>query len=382
MARALLASPDDQGATFVELFFDLVFVFAVTQVAHHASHHLDAWTLFSTTVVFWLVWWAWTQFTWALNAADTNRHAVRLGTLVATGVAFVMSASVEQAFTADAIWFAGAYVLVRVIGLALYLRVSAHDPAQLAGVRTFAVWSALGLLLVLVGAFVPSSVRPWVWLGVVVLDLVAALAAGRHRDWNLHVEHFAERHGLIVIIALGEALIVAGAGVQGLDRTPALLLEGILGVTITCLLWWTYFGWVKDALEHRVAIAAQDREETMARDAYTFLHFPLVCGIVSFAIGLIGLVGRGEGDVRRSTALALAIGVCLFVGSTALAVRRTTGKWLVARLGITAGTAAAMVLAAPCGSLVLFGILCAGLIVVIAVEHGCDDPERCTRTAS
>ena len=126
-----IVSPEDQRVTFVELFFDLVFVFSVTQVVGLLHHHLDWTGVGQTILVFWLVWWGWTQFTWALNAADTTHPSVELATLVATAVAFFMAAGIPNAFSGGALWFAIPYVLVRVIGLGLYVRVSwASSPGR------------------------------------------------------------------------------------------------------------------------------------------------------------------------------------------------------------------------------------------------------------
>jgi len=369
MPKRTLAAPDDQRVAFVELFFDLVFVFAVTQISHYAAYHLDAWHLFSTVVVFWMIWWAWTQFTWALNAADTERHEIRVGTLASTGVAFVMAVSIRGAFAEDAPWFAGSYVLLRLLGLGLYHRVAADDPIQQRGVRSFAVGSIPGLVLVLVGALVPAWFRPWVWLGVIVLDVAAAVVAGRHAGWKLQAGHFAERHGLIVIIALGESLIIAGTGVQMEGRGAGLLLDGVLGVAATCLLWWTYFGWIKDALELRLHAVTAEREEAMARDTYSLLHFPLVVGVVAYAVGLERLASADGGDVEPRVAGALALGVGLLLGSTAAALRRAAGFWLWPRLLICAATGAAVLAIAPAPAPLVLGILCFGLTLVISLER-------------
>ena len=206
-----IVAPEEQSVTFVELFFDLVFVFSVTQVASLLHHQLDWTGLGQAVLVFWLVWWGWTQFTWALNAADTTHVTVELATLLATGVAFFMAVAIPRSFGGDAIGFALPYVLVRLIGLGLYARVAwAADPSQHAAVRTFALMSIGGLAAVMAGAIVGGNTLYWLWGLAILLDIIAAMVAGRAEAWNLHPDHFGERHGLFVIIALGESLIVAG----------------------------------------------------------------------------------------------------------------------------------------------------------------------------
>jgi low temperature requirement protein LtrA len=379
--RASLASPGDQGATFVELFFDLVFVFAVTQITHYAASHLDAAGVSRSILVFWLVWWAWTQFTWALNAADTDHHHVRLWTLVSTGVAFVMAASVEQAFGEGALWFALPYVLVRLLGLGLYRRV-AHTQAQAAAIHAFALWSLSGFAAVLIGALLDPSVRSWAWLAAIALDLLAARIGAQRGGWDLNPKHFAERHGLFVIIALGESLIVAGAAVASEARTPELVRVGALAVAATCLLWWSYFGWVKDVLEHRLATAIDEDRSTMARDVYSLAHFPLVCGIIAYAVGVEGVLSDPDGPVALGVALALAAGVLLFVGSTAWALRRSAGKLLVPRLVCLTVIAAALWQSASRSGVTVLSALCLGLVIIVAVEHLKGAQAQCASTTT
>jgi low temperature requirement protein LtrA len=172
-------SPDDQGVTFIELFFDLVFVFAITELTGYLHHHLDASGVGKSILVFWLVWWAWTQFTWSLNPADTTHPKVRAVTLLATGIAFGMAASVQDAFTDHGgVWFGLPYVAVRLIGLGVYLGVGREDPLLRKAVHLFGSLSLIGLALVVVGSFAGPSARVWWWLGAVVADFVAAGVGG------------------------------------------------------------------------------------------------------------------------------------------------------------------------------------------------------------
>ena len=259
MADRALVSPDDQKVTFVELFFDLVFVFCVTQVVHLLGHGITPAALGEAVLVFWLVWWGWTQYTWALNAADTTHPLIALATLLATAVAFFLAIAIPGAFHGGGLAFAVSYVLVRGIGLALYGEVAyAAAPEQHAAVRLFTLLSLGGLAAVLAGGFFTGPAQYALWTGAIGLDLVAALVGGRSAAWNLHPEHFAERHGLFVIIALGESLIVAGAGVAGEDWDLPTLLVAIPAVAVTCALWWTYFARAKPRLDH--ALELEQRE--------------------------------------------------------------------------------------------------------------------------
>src|SRR5688500_15197099 len=217
-----LRTSDPQSVTFVELFFDLVFVFAVTQITALTAHDLTPEGILRSILLGWLIWWAWTQFTWTLNPADTTHPAVRVVTLAATGVALVMAASVTRAFADDALWFAVPYVVVRALGLGLQVVVDREQGDSHTGVVVWTAFSTIGLALVLVGAVVDPSLRPWFWLLAIIADVVAAVLAGRGGSWDLNPSHLAERHALFVIIAIGESLIVAGTAVANDERSFAL----------------------------------------------------------------------------------------------------------------------------------------------------------------
>ena len=367
-ARARLHAPEPQEVTFVELFFDLVFVFAVTQVTHLTASHLTAGGVTRSVVLFWLIWWAWTQFTWTLNPADTESTLVRACTLVATSVAFVMAASVERAYGEDPLWFALPYIVVRLLGLWLQVRIDLErGELDDRAVRRWALWSVLALGIVLAGTAVDPADRAWVWLLAIAGDLGAASFASRSHRWDINPAHFCERHGLFVIIALGESLIVAGTAVAGEERPAVLVAAAGAGLLVACLLWWTYFGWLKAALEHGLADAPPERLGTLARDAFSLGHFGLVCGIVGFAVALEEIVAHPE-EAASAPIAALGAGVALFVGSSALALWRLDGRVLVPRLVLLVATLVAV--AALSGQRPVWPLLAvaAGLAAVVVVE--------------
>ncbi len=358
-----------QAVTFVELFFDLVFVFAVTQLTVLTAHDLTADGLLRSILLGWLIWWAWTQFTWTLNPADTTHPVVRVVTLAATGVALVMAASVSRAFADDALWFAAPYVLVRVLGLGLQVGVDlARVGASHAGVVTWAGLSSVGLVLVLVGAIVDPSLRPWIWLLAILADLVAAAIAGRRAIWDLNPAHLSERHGLFVIIAIGESLIVAGTAVAGDERTAALAAAAVATILVACLLWWTYFGWLKEALEHRYAAAPPERNGPLARDAFSLAHFPLIGGIVGFAVAIEEIAAHPAEPAPAAVIASLGIGVALFVGCSALALRLLGGRVLGARLTILAAMLVGLVLVAPMEPVWPLAVVATALLAIVVAE--------------
>lgn len=369
MSSTSVVSPDDQNVTFVELFFDLVFVFSVTQVVGLLHHEFNWLGLGQSILVFWLVWWAWTQFTWALNAADTTNDWVELGTLVATAVAFFMAVTLPDAFHGGAIWFALPYVLVRTIGLGLYIWVVWANPHQRAAVREFALWSTGGLLAVLAGALFEGTFQYWLWGLAILLDIVAANVGGQAEGWNLHPEHFAERHGLFVIIALGETLIVAASGVTGSEWSGSLLGVAILAVVLTCALWWSYFPRVKPRLEHTMAALQGAEQSMMGRDVYSLIHFPMLCGVIAYAVAIEEAIAHPGEPLALAGRVALAAGLVLFVGGIALALWRATGRFPLLRLLVSLLSAGAVIGLANVSPLLTLSIGLIGVSFVVLIEQ-------------
>ena len=324
---------EEQGATFVELFFDLVFVFAVTQVTASMAHDLTASGLLRALIVFWLVWWAWTQITWSLNEADTEHGWIRFITLLATALAFMMAVTVPLITTEWGWLFALAYLVLRMVGISLQFRLAGGDIVWSRSVRSWALMSSLGLLAILTAMFLPPDRRFLALGAAAVLDVIAALRAGRN-EWRLFPGHFSERHGLFVIIALGEALIAAGVTLSDQPLSGRLLLVAVTAVAGSCALWWTYFGWAKDRLEESMRSQSPARIGRYARDVYSFAHFPLIFGVIGYAISVEETIAHPKDPLAVPGTLALGFGVSLIVGGTALAlamagVRVPAVRWWV-----------------------------------------------------
>ncbi|CAN5920885.1 low temperature requirement protein A [soil metagenome] len=323
-----------QGATFIELFFDLVFVFAVTQVTAVLEEHLTAVGLVQAVLVFWLVWWAWTQFTWTLNAANTEHSGIELLTMAAVAAAFFMALTVPDPYETTGGWFAASYILVRLIGIAGQWWVSAGDAAWRGAIRPWAILSFGGLAAVALAAALPPGPRTVLFAAAVGLDLFSAWRAGSG-EWRLYPEHFAERHGLFVIIALGESLIAAGINAGELEDTGTLLAVTVPAVVAACALWWTYFSRAKDALEEAMHWTPSRYRGRFARDVFSFLHFPIIGGVIGFAVAVVEAVHHPGDHLEPAAALALIIGVALFVGCTGLALLRARAEVpLVRAIGI------------------------------------------------
>ena len=363
-----IVSPDDQRVTFVELFFDLVFVFCVTQVVTLLHGHVDASSAGKALLVFWLVWWAWTQFTWALNAANTDHPRVQLTTLLATAVAFFLAVGIPRALGEGALWFAVSYVVLRVVGLLVYYWVAWGDPLQRRAVRVFGLFSAGGMVAVLAGGLVGGSAQYLCWGMAIALDLMAAGIGGQLEGWNLHPDHFAERHGLIVIIALGETLIVAASGLAAAPRTLTAMATGALAVAVTCGLWWSYFRHARSTFEHELAAREGSARSRLARDAFSVMHFPMLCGVIAMAAATETVLAHPELPLATDLRIALGGGALLFICGTAAAIWRATGRAPLWR-SVLALAAAGAVIAVGAIPVVALGMLLAVLAVIAAIEH-------------
>jgi low temperature requirement protein LtrA len=317
-----VSSPTGQRVTFVELFFDLVFVFCVTQIVS-LLHNGVTWRVVGEVVlVFWLVWWGWTQFTWALNAADTTNPRVEVATLIATGVAFFLAVGIPSAFHGYPLWFAGTYVAVRVLGLLVYDWVAWADVSQRAAVRRFSLVSVGGLVAVLIGGIMGGTAQYGWWALAIALDLFAATVGGRAEGWNLHPEHFSERHALFVIIALGESLIVAAISLTDGNWPSYRVIAAILCVAIAGAMWWTYF--VRNKLELDEALEETEgvQRSMLARDAYSIIHFPMVLGIIAYAATVEHALSHASAPLGTPNRALLAASVLLYATSMELALRR------------------------------------------------------------
>lgn len=363
-----LASPSEQGADFVELFFDLVFVYAITRITFLTAHHLDIMHLLQSALIFWLIWWAWTQFTWALNAANTKIIEVRLMVLIATGVAFVMASSADYAFGAGVMWFAIPYVTIRIIGIALYIRVTTNLNGQRSAVIGFATISIAGLIAVLAGAMVDPSLRIILWFSAILFDMLAGFIGGRADGWNLNPKHFAERHSLIVIIALGESLIVAATAVSGQERSQDLIIVGGLAVIITCLLWWSYFSWLNEYLEEHFSKKSGADQASLGRDVYSFFHFLIIGGIIGVAVGFEKILHHPYELLSMPVAFALGGGYVLYIGFSAFSVWRVSKLVLLPRLFILPFSILGIALSIDSSPVLVLTVISVSLLLINLIE--------------
>jgi low temperature requirement protein LtrA len=314
----------EHAVTPLELFFDLVFVFAITQVTSLLAHDPTWHGVLRGTLVLAAVWWAWTGYAWLTSTLDVDEGAVRLVMLAAMATMLCVALAVPGAFGDDAVLFGFSYLLVRVFHLVLYANAGRDDPDLLGALLRIAPSELAGASFIVVGAFLGGDARVAAWLLALAVDYLGPALVDL-RGWRIAPEHFAERHGLIVLIALGESIIAIGVG-AGLQLTTGVVIGALLGVAVVSALWWLYFDVAAILARTRLARAAGVEQARLARDAYSYLHLPLVAGIVFFAFGLETTLHDVGRTLDTVPGVALCCGAALYLAGHVAFLFRTTGR--------------------------------------------------------
>ena len=308
--RAVLRGGDERVLP-LELFFDLVFVLAITQCTALMAHEPTWGGLGKGLLVLGILWWTWIGYAWLTSVVDPEEGIVRLLIIAAMAALLVVSLCVPHVFDDRALLFACAITLVRVEHIALFILGSRHDPGLRASVIGLAGSTALGCGLLIVGSFA-GSWQPWVWLLALVLDMSGPKFFGLE-GWRLVPGHYAERFGLIVLIALGESIVAIGAG-SGDHVDTGIVIGAILGVVVSAALFWLYFDVVALVAVRRLSNATPGREQnSIARDFLTYLHLPMVAGIVLVALGFKKTLGHVHAHLHVVPATALLGGTALYL---------------------------------------------------------------------
>jgi low temperature requirement protein LtrA len=303
----------EQRVTPLELFFDLVFVFAITQVTSLLAADPTWAGVLHGMLVLTALWWAWAAYAWLTNTVDSDEGVVRIAMLGAMAAMLVVSLAVPEAFGDHGVLFAGAYMVVRVLHLVLYAIAGKHDPELLGAVLRLALTATLGPILLVYAGFLEGDERVTVWIVALALDFLGPAVIGRGRGWRVSVEHFAERHALIVLIALGESIVAIGVGATSIELDLGVVVAAVLAIVLVSALWWLYFDVAAILARQRVAAVSGIEQARLARDAYSYLHLPMVAGIVLFAMGLKKTLEHVEEPLATVPAVALAGGVALYL---------------------------------------------------------------------
>ncbi len=310
-----------QRVTALELFFDLVVVFAFTQVTTFLSHHPTWSGLLRAVLLLGVLWWAWSAFAWLTNMLDPEEGAVRLAMLAAVAAMLVVSLAAPGAFGADGVIFGVAYLVARLLHLVLFAKASRGDRDLLRAVLRTLPGSIVAPILLIVAGFLDGAAQLALWFAAIAILYLSPLI-GHMQGFRVSPEHFVERFGLIVIIALGESIVAIGVGSSGLPLDAEVIGAALLGVTVSACLWWAYFDWVVYVAQARLVEATGAERARLARDAYSYLHLPMVGGIVLFAFGLKTTSADVGDPLGGVAALCLCGGVAMyFLAHTGLRLR-------------------------------------------------------------
>ncbi|GAA4481525.1 low temperature requirement protein A [Rhodococcus olei] len=291
----------------LELFFDLVFVFALTRVTDLMADDPSGVNVLHAMLVLGVLWWSWVGYSWLWNLVRADEGASRVVLFAAMGAVFVLALTIPEAFDDMSggldgpVIFALGYFVVRLLHLVMFFVLSADDPQLRGQVLRFAPSMAVGTVCLLVASQLTGPAQTAMWFAALAGDYLGTLVGGA--DWRLRsVSHFAERHGLIVIIALGESITSIGIGVAALPISWAIIVGSLLGLAVAALMWWAYFDVTSLAVERAFEAAGGTRLIRIAQHCYTYAHLPMVAGIVLMSLGLKKVLSYAtDGNAHRLT---------------------------------------------------------------------------------
>ncbi len=339
---AVTAIEHEHRVTPRELFFDLVFVFAFTQVATLLADDPTFAGIGRGVLVLGALWWAWAAYAWLTNIVDPEEEVVGAALLFALIAMFIAALAVPGVFEDDGVLFGAAFFVVCLLHATLYAVAGRGDRDLLGAVLRVAPASLGGATLILVAGFADGA-RTWLWLAALVVSYGGALLSGS-AGWRLHPSHFAERHGLVVIIALGEAFIAIGIGANGIDIGPGEVVAAILGLLVATSLWLAYFDFFAIRGEQMLRDREGAERAALARDLYTYAHFPMIVGIVLFAFAMKTIVGHVGDELDSPAAFALCGGSALYLLTFTVVRIRIARRLELSRGRFTAAVALLLVL--------------------------------------
>jgi low temperature requirement protein LtrA len=359
----------------LELYFDLLFVLGFTQCTALMAARSTWEGLIQGMLVLALLWWAWAAYAWLTSVIDPEEGAVRLVMFAAMAALLIVALCVPEAFGDRGVTFAIAYGVVRAAHVALFLLASRTDPALRHAVVGLAIGGAIGVAFVACAAFVDGVAQGLLWGIAILIDLGEPALFGVS-GWRLVPAHFAERHNLVIILALGESIVALGVGAE-IDLDAAIITAAVLGIALVSALWWIYFDVVALMTARRLTLAPEGRERNrLARDSYSYLHFPMVAGIVLAALGLEETLAHVDEPLDGPHAVALLGGIALYLLAHVALRLRNAHTLNRHRLGIALALVALVPAALETPALATLGGAAAVLWAMIAYETATYDERR------
>jgi low temperature requirement protein LtrA len=376
MSRFARARGSEQRATSLELFYDLVFVFAITQISHHLLGHLTWTGAGQSALLLLVVWWSWNYTTWVTNELDPDSPVVRVLMIALMLGSLMMAVAIPDAFGDDALLFTGCYVAIQV-GRHTFLTFVAAAPGEIERERAGRIltWFVVAGFFWIAGALADGTARTVLWLIALAIDYGAPLVVfwvpwrpRLHGDaWQVETSHFSERFGLFIIIALGESIVTTGATTAELHLDNVTAIAFATAFLTTAGLWWLYFTAVARIAEQQLERAA-DRT-TLARDAYTYLHVVLVAGVVVSAVGDELVIAHPRASLSTAEVIAVVGGPALYLLAHALFRLRIAGTLSMRRFAAAVACALIGVAGSGADALVLGLLVLAVVVGVIGLDQ-------------
>jgi low temperature requirement protein LtrA len=358
---------EDERVTPLELFFDLVFVLALTQCTTLIVRTPTWEGMLKGLLVLGMLWWSWVGYAWLTSVVDPEEGAVRLVMFAAMAAFLVAALCVPGSFGAEALLFACAYGAVRTAHIVLFMLASRYDADLRHSVLGLAASTAIAVGLLFVAAFTSGAVQLGLWGLALILDAGGPFLFGAD-GWKLVPGHFAERHGAIVIIALGESIVAIGVGAKAV-LGAGIVGAAVLGIVIAAALWWAYFDVGAIVSGRRLAKAPEGRERNeIARDSYSYLHFPMVAGIALIAVGIRLTIEHVGDPLKLVAATALLGGAAMYLLGQVAFRLRNMHSLSVRRLVCSFVLLALVPAGAALPALATLAILAAVLVALIAYE--------------
>ena len=367
----------EQRATFFELFFDLVYVFAVTQLSHHLLADLSWSGAAETAFMLVALYWAWNYTTWMTNWFDPDTVPVRLVLVFVMGTSLLLAVAIPEGFSGHALLFACAYAGLQIGRNTFVVAVTPRGQFN-QNFRQILAWSVLSAPLWVAGGIVDAEGTRWIlWLGALGLDLAAPLVtywlpgAGRTpmSQWQIEGAHFGERFQLFVIIALGESIVLAGATAADTRLSVGVVAALMLAFLSSTALWWLYFDQAAGTVLERIRAATAEERGQIGRDIYTYLHLPIIAGIVLVAVGDELIIAHPTDELSDAGALVALGGPALFLGGLMACGARLGQAHSRPRAIALVTLLAAVPLVAGLDGLVVSALLTALLAVLVVAEQ-------------
>ena len=289
-----------------------MFVFAITQVTTFLSDDPTLGGLLRALLLLGMLWWAWSAYAWLTNHLDPEEGVVRLTVLGATAAMLVVALAVPHAFGSGGVTLGVAYLVVRGLQILLFAMTERGDRDLFRAVLRVVPGATLGAALLLTAGFLHGPAQTAVWGAAVAVTYLGPLVGGGS-GWRISPAHFVERFGGFIIIALGESIVAIGVGAREVALDAGVIVAALLGITVAACIWWSYFDWLVIAAQTLLTQATGSRRARLARDAYSYLHMPMIAGIVLFAFGLKVTLADTGSALTAIPALCLTGGIALYL---------------------------------------------------------------------